>query len=107
MFQLSSYDLCESFLLPGLPATEKKTTMIGVIIHRFANGKVVEAWWSRDLFSLVQQLGIIPTLTKPENGQKKTLKTCSLSHKEQRWLVDHLTCAALCRLSDLKKQTGK
>jgi len=47
--------------LPGLPATGKKTTMMGMIIYRFANGKVVEAWWSRDLLSLMQQLGVIPT----------------------------------------------
>lgn len=47
--------------LPGLPATGKKTTITGIIIYRFAKGKVVEAWWSRDLLGLMQQLGVIPT----------------------------------------------
>ena len=46
--------------MPGLPPTGKKTAITGIIIYRFAKGKVAEAWWSRDLLGLMQQLGAIP-----------------------------------------------
>jgi len=29
-------------------------------IYRLAAGKIVEVWWSKDMFSLLIQLGVIP-----------------------------------------------
>ena len=44
----------------GIPPTGKKATWKGISIYRFADGKIVEAWWSKDMFGLMQQLGVIP-----------------------------------------------
>jgi len=44
----------------GIPPTGKKATWKGISIYRFADGKITEAWWSKDMFSLLQQLGVIP-----------------------------------------------
>ncbi|MCW9096328.1 MAG: ester cyclase [Ignavibacteriaceae bacterium] len=44
----------------GIPPTGKKATWKGISIYRFADGKIIEAWWSKDMFSLLQQLGAIP-----------------------------------------------
>jgi steroid delta-isomerase-like uncharacterized protein len=35
------------------------TTESVIIIHRFADGKIVERWWSKDILIPLQQLGII------------------------------------------------
>jgi len=44
----------------GIPPTGKQITQTGMNIHRFAGGKIVEAWWSHDLLALLQQLGAMP-----------------------------------------------
>jgi steroid delta-isomerase-like uncharacterized protein len=44
----------------GIPPTGKKATWKGISIYRFADGEIVEAWWSKDMFGLLQQLGVIP-----------------------------------------------
>lgn len=43
---------------PHLP-TGKKVVMIGFILHRLENGKIVEDWVVRDTFGLMMQLGVI------------------------------------------------
>ena len=47
-------------VLMGIPPTNKQATWSGMTIYRFAEGKIVEAWWSKDMFSLLVQLGVIP-----------------------------------------------
>jgi steroid delta-isomerase-like uncharacterized protein len=44
----------------GIPASGKKATWTGMTIYRFENGKIVEGWWNKDTFAMLQQLGIIP-----------------------------------------------
>ena len=46
--------------LGGIPPTGKQATNSGVIMVRWANGKVVESWNFFDNLSLMQQLGVIP-----------------------------------------------
>ena len=46
--------------LAGIPATGIEATWTGITIWRFADGKVVEAWWSSDALGMLQQLGVIP-----------------------------------------------
>ncbi len=46
----------------GFPATGKKVNYSGILIQRFAEGKIVEQWTEADLLSLFQQLGVIPKL---------------------------------------------
>ena len=38
------------------------TTISGMSIHRFADGKIVERWLTKNLMDMLQQLGIIPPL---------------------------------------------
>jgi steroid delta-isomerase-like uncharacterized protein len=45
----------------GIPASGKKATWTGMTIYRFENGMIVEGWWNKDTFAMLQQLGIIPT----------------------------------------------
>lgn len=47
--------------LPGIPATGKKTTVSGIVIGRFKDGKQVEGWSIFDQLGMLQQLGVIPT----------------------------------------------
>jgi steroid delta-isomerase-like uncharacterized protein len=47
--------------LSGLPPTGRRITMSGLEMFRLADGKIVESWLGYDNFSLMQQLGLIPT----------------------------------------------
>jgi len=44
----------------GISPTGKQATWTGIAIYRFSGGKIVEAWWSKDVLGLMQQLGVIP-----------------------------------------------
>jgi len=48
--------------LMGIPATGRPVVMRGVIIYRFADGKIVESWWAWDALGLMKQL----TAKEPE-----------------------------------------
>lgn len=44
----------------GVPPSGRKTEVTGVVIHRFADGRIAEAWWNWDALGLLQQIGAIP-----------------------------------------------
>lgn len=44
----------------GIPATGKRVSIQGMIMHRLQDGKIVEDWAVRDTLGLLQQLGVIP-----------------------------------------------
>ena len=44
----------------GVPATNKKITLMAIEIDHIVGGKYVESWITYDTFSMMQQLGIIP-----------------------------------------------
>jgi steroid delta-isomerase-like uncharacterized protein len=46
--------------LMGIPPTDKQATWSGMTIYRFADDKIVEVWWAKDMYSLLMQLGVIP-----------------------------------------------
>ncbi|MGH3294816.1 MAG: ester cyclase [Trebonia sp.] len=46
--------------LPGIFATGRVVKMTGTVLHRIGNGKVAEKWPGKNLFGLLQQLGILP-----------------------------------------------
>jgi steroid delta-isomerase-like uncharacterized protein len=48
--------------LMGIPATGKEVTMSGIVILRFANGKIAERWEEFNMLGLMVQLGAIPAL---------------------------------------------
>ncbi|HEY1984820.1 MAG TPA: ester cyclase [Terracidiphilus sp.] len=49
----------------GIPATNKKVTVHGMVIDRLNAGKMADSRILMDTFSLMQQLGVIPA---PGNG---------------------------------------
>lgn len=48
--------------LMAIPPTNKHATVTGVDIARYENGKVVEAWASYDMFGMLQELGVVPSM---------------------------------------------
>jgi steroid delta-isomerase-like uncharacterized protein len=44
----------------GIPATGREVAFSGVVILRFANGKMVERWEEFDMLGMMMQLGAIP-----------------------------------------------
>ncbi len=46
--------------LGGIPATNKKTDVIGVITSKFKDGKIVEQWSIFDQLGVMQQIGVVP-----------------------------------------------
>ena len=53
--------------LMGLPPTGKKVMVTGMVINRFADGKIVEDWENYDILGLMQQL------TAPDTEANKAL----------------------------------
>jgi len=49
--------------LMGIKPTNKFSSVTGVDIERYQNGKVVESWANYDMFGMMQQLGVVPSLT--------------------------------------------
>jgi steroid delta-isomerase-like uncharacterized protein len=54
--------------LAGLPPTGKRIAMSGLELFRLAGGKIVECWTAYDNLSLIQQLGVIPTVEQTQEG---------------------------------------
>jgi steroid delta-isomerase-like uncharacterized protein len=46
--------------LVGIQPTGIQARWTGITIYRIDNGKVVEAWWSKDVAGLLEQLGVMP-----------------------------------------------
>jgi steroid delta-isomerase-like uncharacterized protein len=47
----------------GIAPTNKHATVTGIDIERYQDGKVVEAYSSYDMLGMLQQMGVVPTLT--------------------------------------------
>jgi steroid delta-isomerase-like uncharacterized protein len=43
----------------GAPATGKPVSYTGILIYRFAEGRIAEQWTEADLLSFLQQLGVV------------------------------------------------
>ena len=51
--------------LPGIPRTGNDMKMTAVVIHRIADGKLVEKWSNKDVLGMLQQLDVIPRMEPP------------------------------------------
>lgn len=49
--------------LMGIPPSNKRATVTGMSMMRFVHGKSEEAWFSYDALGMMQQLGLIPTMS--------------------------------------------
>lgn len=45
--------------LPGIPATGNELRMTATVIHRIADGRLVEKWSDKDVLGFLVQLGVI------------------------------------------------
>jgi steroid delta-isomerase-like uncharacterized protein len=63
-----TYHATQSGDLSGLPPTGKRITMSGLELFRLEGGKIVECWLAYDNLSLMQQLGVIPTVEQAEQA---------------------------------------
>jgi steroid delta-isomerase-like uncharacterized protein len=52
--------------LLGIQPTGKQAEWTGITIYRFADGKIAEAWWNKDVLGLLQQLGVIPPMGRED-----------------------------------------
>ncbi len=52
--------------LTGLPPTGNRIAMSGLELFRLEGGKIVECWNAYDNLSLMQQLGVIPTVEQAQ-----------------------------------------
>lgn len=43
----------------GVPATGRQASWTGIVIDRFADGKIVESWTNWDMMGMLQQLGAV------------------------------------------------
>lgn len=46
--------------LNGIPASGNTMEITGIVISRFANGKIIEQWGNPDVFGLMRQIGAVP-----------------------------------------------
>ena len=51
--------------LQGIAPTGKHVTVTGMVMSRFAKGKVEEDWINFDALGLLQQLGVVPSPGQP------------------------------------------
>lgn len=50
--------------LPGAPRTGNELKMTSITIHRIENGKLAEKWSDKDTLGFLQQIGVIPSMSK-------------------------------------------
>jgi predicted ester cyclase len=48
----------------GIPPTGKQAILVGATINRLVGDKVAESWWNYDMLGMLQQLGMIPKMSR-------------------------------------------
>jgi steroid delta-isomerase-like uncharacterized protein len=51
----------------GIPATNKKVSIQGITIHHIANGRIMDSYPMRDMWGMMQQLGVVDALGRPQS----------------------------------------
>jgi predicted ester cyclase len=51
----------------GIPPTGGELDVTAIAIHRIENGKLVEHWGEVDSLTVMQQLGVVPSVGAPES----------------------------------------
>jgi predicted ester cyclase len=69
LMQVAERDLVVSYIvgkgvhageIVGIPATGNDVETAGIVIHRIADGKIVEYWSVVDMARVLQQVGVLP-----------------------------------------------
>lgn len=55
----------------GIAPTGKKVSVDGITISQLADGKIMDSYVSLDLWSMMQQLGAIPTMARPQKASAR------------------------------------
>ena len=55
----------------GIAPTGKKVSVDGITISQLADGKIMDSYVSLDLWSMMQQLGAIPEVGKPQKASAR------------------------------------
>ena len=55
--------------LNGIPATGKRVTQRAIVIYRFKDGKIAEAWAHMDQIGMLRQLGLDPLAAANRSGK--------------------------------------
>ncbi len=55
----------------SIPATNKKVSVEGITIHDIANGRIMDSYAMRDMWSLMQQLGVVKGLGQPQSASAR------------------------------------
>ena len=50
--------------LQGIPPTGKQVNVAGIYVQRIADDKIVETWTVLDTLGMLQQLGVVPQMSK-------------------------------------------
>ena len=54
--------------LNGIPPTGKKVSVDGIWIHRTKNGRIVESWNVWDTLGMLQQIGVVPSMSREKES---------------------------------------
>jgi steroid delta-isomerase-like uncharacterized protein len=55
----------------GIPATNKKISVDGITIHHIAHGRIMDSYAIRDVWGMMQQLGVIDALGRPQSASAR------------------------------------
>lgn len=55
----------------GIAPTGKKISVDGITINQLARGKIMDSYVSLDMWSMMQQLGVIPPLGQPQKASAR------------------------------------
>lgn len=55
----------------GIAPTGKKVSVDGITISQLADGKIMDSYVSLDLWSMMQQLGVIPAMGQPQKASAR------------------------------------
>lgn len=55
----------------GIAPTGRKVSVDGITINQLSEGKVMDSYVSLDLWSLMQQLGVIPSMGQPQKASAR------------------------------------
>lgn len=71
----------------GLAPTERRATVEGISIDRWAGDRIAESWIAYDLLAILQQLGAAPAPGSTTERIGKLIQRVSV--RSRRWLREH------------------
>jgi steroid delta-isomerase-like uncharacterized protein len=54
-----------------IPATNKKMSVDGITIHHITKGKIMDSYFSWDMWGMMEQLGVAPRIGQPHSASAR------------------------------------